>query len=1020
MSTEDQPNHSQEIRFAVVMYGGVSLAIYMNGIAQEMLRLVRSTSIKDPELLSGTENIYREIACLLHPARRPKDADTAKAPRTRFVIDLLSGTSAGGINAVFLAKALARKAKDLEDLRNLWVREADIDTLLNDGKSTDGGRYPLATPKKSLFNSRRMYGLLRKAFDHMDDPDRSEANMHETADRIDLYVTATDLNGLVIPIELTDKPILERDHRSVFHFEYDPEESLNDFGKDGNGMLAFAARCTSSFPGAFEPMRFQDIQPEPTPKEIKHHQHFFETYRAPGYVGNSPLPELDFRQRVFADGGYLDNRPFGYVIDQIGERTSNCPVSRKLVFVDPFPEHLEDRPVKTEFNFIDNSVLALTELPRYEIIRQDLARINTANRLAVSLANIENKLYSIDPSGVNLVPGKMKLGRKYQDLFLDQMLDDQSSLGPLFVTDQMLKVSGISNWLALVATRQLGFNESGDYYRVVRLILHAWRNSHYSAISSEAQDPKKDSETRFIFSYDLAFRISRLRYLLYMIDRVSTYTEQEFTVFWKHLSDADLMGERELPQCAQKDFLNALAPFRKRETELLIALHGAKKRIEARDRSPLSSEEMKPLKKKIESLRSHFANMNLLNLLTIADSRQQQSYANDLYKDAASEIHSYFLLLKDVIRLSLDQVHAERTRLREDENSPDPVNSLVAVWLGRLWDTYEIVGSVMARILPNGQIGESGAVEVFRVGPADTDLTIHNAAEKERKLAGARFHSFGAFLSEGWRENDILWGRLDGAERLIVSLLPDAADTDLRECYIRRVRNTILEEEFDPANGRIYRWFAGQVNELCGSGHSEEKLVECMQKTFSGPFESILKTLHENPARWQPFLTAYYDIPSGPNRRQKAEWLSRAVRIAGEMIEGLGPAKGLGCKVKLAGWALIEIVQVSLPGSLRNMWFTHVLCLLMLAGVILIILGTLFTADFSTVGVKLLIYAGGLWLLVRIMQSWISQSRYLKVAFALAGVVMALGILILAVLGWGVVSESLHNVRVQIMSSFRL
>ena len=36
--------YTQEIRFAVVLYGGVSLAIYMNGIAQELLHLVRATA----------------------------------------------------------------------------------------------------------------------------------------------------------------------------------------------------------------------------------------------------------------------------------------------------------------------------------------------------------------------------------------------------------------------------------------------------------------------------------------------------------------------------------------------------------------------------------------------------------------------------------------------------------------------------------------------------------------------------------------------------------------------------------------------------------------------------------------------------------------------------------------------------------------------------------------------------------------------------------------------------------------
>ena len=34
----------QEVRFAVVMYGGVSLAVYINGVVQELLHLVRATA----------------------------------------------------------------------------------------------------------------------------------------------------------------------------------------------------------------------------------------------------------------------------------------------------------------------------------------------------------------------------------------------------------------------------------------------------------------------------------------------------------------------------------------------------------------------------------------------------------------------------------------------------------------------------------------------------------------------------------------------------------------------------------------------------------------------------------------------------------------------------------------------------------------------------------------------------------------------------------------------------------------
>ena len=84
-TTTNQPpavEYKHEVRFAVVMYGGVSLAIYINGVAQEMLRWVRSTAksankVKDVALLpnnpsgeselslSGTERVYRKLSYIL-------------------------------------------------------------------------------------------------------------------------------------------------------------------------------------------------------------------------------------------------------------------------------------------------------------------------------------------------------------------------------------------------------------------------------------------------------------------------------------------------------------------------------------------------------------------------------------------------------------------------------------------------------------------------------------------------------------------------------------------------------------------------------------------------------------------------------------------------------------------------------------------------------------------------------------------------------------------------------------------
>src|SRR5215510_4549310 len=115
MTSPGSANYTHEVRFAVVMYGGVSLAIYINGIAQELLRLVRATAKNPLVPPSGSERVYRKVSYLVSAENDQVSDEEQQAideavkdpgtiPPTRFVVDILSGTSAGGINGIFLAK----------------------------------------------------------------------------------------------------------------------------------------------------------------------------------------------------------------------------------------------------------------------------------------------------------------------------------------------------------------------------------------------------------------------------------------------------------------------------------------------------------------------------------------------------------------------------------------------------------------------------------------------------------------------------------------------------------------------------------------------------------------------------------------------------------------------------------------------------------------------------------------------------------------------------------------------------
>ena len=71
-------------------------------------------------------------------------------------------------------------------------------------------------------------------------------------------------------------------------------------------------------------------------------------------------------------------------------------------------------------------------------------------------------------------------------------------------------------------------------------------------------------------------------------------------------------------------------------------------------------------------------------------------------------------------------------------------------------------------------LDEFDPIKVDRISPDDA-VAIREGGTTAT-LKGIQFNSFGAFFSRAYRENDYLWGRLHGADRLIdivVSTLPE-------------------------------------------------------------------------------------------------------------------------------------------------------------------------------------------------------------------------------------------------------
>ena len=113
----------KELRLALVCYGGISLAVYMHGVTKDIWYLARASraELDGAPPSTGVEAVYRS---LLGTIRAEGDV------QLRVLVDIIAGASAGGINGIFLARAIA-SGESLNPLTDLWLDRADVETLLD-------------------------------------------------------------------------------------------------------------------------------------------------------------------------------------------------------------------------------------------------------------------------------------------------------------------------------------------------------------------------------------------------------------------------------------------------------------------------------------------------------------------------------------------------------------------------------------------------------------------------------------------------------------------------------------------------------------------------------------------------------------------------------------------------------------------------------------------------------------------------------------------------------------------------
>lgn len=323
----------RELRLAPVMTGGTSLAVWMGGATTELYRVLRAHE--------GGAEVY---------------AGLLRLTATRPVVDVITGTSAGGLNGTLLAAAtvLGVPVAEFASIRSTWLDVADLEALLRPAAERDppsllrGDDYFAAEVRRKLADWADRYGPV--------DP--------KTAPTVDLVTTVTTLvPEPQVRSDHFDEPIVGVDHAQRLRFltEHFAEPRWVE-------KLAIAARTSASIPGVFEPS-FLPVGPDDAAAS-----------------GRPDLgPHASFTTSRWAvDGGVVVNLPLTEALDRIYARSATTAPRRVVVYVSPTPS----RPRSPEADAlaavppIAKAALSVVTAPRAEGVASDIDAIEARNEQA--------------------------------------------------------------------------------------------------------------------------------------------------------------------------------------------------------------------------------------------------------------------------------------------------------------------------------------------------------------------------------------------------------------------------------------------------------------------------------------------------------------------------------------------------------------------------------------------------------------------------------------------------------------
>jgi len=865
--------HTQDLRVAVAMTGGVSLAVWIGGVVRELNLLqqagwLRATGGSDD--LGGTAGSdERGLARYL---RLISLLDVLVA------IDIMSGTGGGGVNAAVLGMARACPC-DLGGLRDMWLEAGAFETLLREPTEPS----PLSLLDGDVLLERLRAGM--KALGAKPSPARPPlyacgASSGKPLTRV--FIASTLLAGEAS--WFTDDAgtlVRDMDHRGLFVFD---ETHLAD--PDARDALAVAARASMAFPMAFEPT-------------------FVAYSQVPGQ-GHSPgMREFANITRAHwaADGGLLTSRPFTPLLQAIYDRTAEHQVRRVLLYVvpsagDPFPagDASGEKPPTFRAALLQDLSAVLNQS-----ISADLKALRDHNDRVDSLRVTRIRMADF---GVRLRQAA-RPSRKdgTERLVTPQMMDDYCYRQARFVARPVIEA--LVRVLNTMSTDQIpaSFRGASSPGRSVErdcqeaaaaAIAQSWRPrqqnaNRYTQLASFGHAPYEGAEATVLSMIRAGFTLA-----------ADDGQRQEISQLNHAIHRAYAAAERPDIEDFVADRIRAPATTQRTLAELAGDITLAYARELAR---PGPRRE---------------------------DYHLQEGEDDTLtggWQRLATAVASHYGLLQDLARSAAPAEPAaplgpprSAVPARPGKNpSVHPAapghdalgqrRLRAAAELGTLLqflgdDTDGIADGLFdlyvatRSVLPVGLEVEQ-RIELVQLSADTRNLLAPERNSAKSKLTGLRLYQLGAFYKSSWRANDWMWGRLDGAGWLIHLLLDP-----------RRVQAITRRQQ---GAGQRANWFYDQLRELTGDDPPSQQTVlrELAYLDDDAGDQPTPASLPQTAlwvaSAWQRDIAAAElpviarEILSTPSRRP-SQWAHEVLNAAGQQDIAAAAARAAGEAATSGRW----------------------------------------------------------------------------------------------------------------------